>query len=247
MSIDTLRTAAQFMKNLRVNWAYYNLMPGEFVDSVCDISPAFLRKRGIEGIVWDVDNTLMEYHGTAVDPSVRAAHEELCSFPQVVLSNSDEKRYCELGRVFPDVPVLRAYEGRTGRLRWHGFRAYRRLFGGYSTLDSTPGFNSSREVRAIHSEDSDGLHPRLKYYRALRKPNPDLFRYAQKELGIDDPKKVAVIGDRASTDISGGNQAGMYTIKVAPLRPETEPASGMVGRWCEVGVMAWHAYRLRQA
>ena len=242
MSIDALATAAQFVRRMPTNWAAKNFFPNAEIDSLADerLFP-LLEEKGIKGVIVDVDNTLAGYHGTKVDDTLASAFAQLCErYSVVILSNSDEARFCELGTVFPDIPVLRAYEGRTAELRWHNFRAYRRLLGGVSTLDSTPYFGSSQEVRSIHQTDSRGLHPRLTYYRALRKPNPLLFNYAQRELGIDDPRKVVVIGDRYSTDISGGNQAGMYTIKVTPLRPETEPFTAKLGRRIETAVKYWH-------
>ncbi|MDO8642402.1 MAG: HAD hydrolase-like protein [Candidatus Woesearchaeota archaeon] len=242
MSIDALATAAQFVRRMPTNWAAKNFFPNAEIDSLADerLFP-LLEEKGIKGVIVDVDSTITKYHGTEVDDTVADTFAQLCeTYPVVILSNSNEARFCELGTVFPDIPVLRAYEGRTAELRWHGFRAYRRLFRGFSTLDPDPHFDSSPEVRSIHQTDSPGLHPRLTYYRALRKPNPLLFNYAQRELGINDQKKVVVIGDRHSTDISGGNQAGMYTIKVAPLRPETEPFTAKLGRRIENAVKYWH-------
>lgn len=246
MSLDTLQTARQFVKNLRVNWAYYHLMPTAFFDSVADISPSFLREHGISGLVWDVDNTLMKYHGTAVDAAVADAFRALSEkYPGVILSNSDDTRYRELGTIFPDMPVLRVYapkqgSGKTALL-------FRQLAGQTSTLrDGDRGNGYTLVEESLAQAASASAHPFLRDFYALRKPHPLLFQYAAAVLGHD-CSRIAVIGDRASTDISGGNQAGMYTIKVDPLRPETEPVLGMLGRWCEVGVMAWHAYRLRRA
>lgn len=243
MSLDTLRTAAQFVKNLRVNWARENLMPRAFVDSVCDVSPAFLRGHGIEGIVWDVDNTLMEYHSTKVDSSVRAAYEALHSFPQVILSNSDDQRYRELGRIFPETPVLRVYAPKKGSGKTAPL--FQELRCDHSTIIG--GYPASLDLVATEQLDTllpQHEHPLLRDFYALRKPHSILFMYAASVIGKD-AAHIAVIGDRASTDISGGNQAGMYTIKVTPLG--SEPFLGMAARWCEVGVMAWHAYQLRRA
>ena len=245
MSLDTLRTAAQFVKNLRVNWAHYHLMPSDFVESVSDVSPSFLRERSIEGIVWDVDNTLMEYHGTAVDPSVLVAFQALRNIPQVVLSNSDDMRYRALGTIFPTTPVLRVYapkksSGKTAPL-------FQQLVAYTSTLrDGYPANGFTLLEESLADMVPLPKHPFLRDFYALRKPHPLVFRYAAAVLGKD-VSHIAVIGDRASTDISGGNQAGMYTIKVAPLRQETEPFLAGVARWCEVTVMAGHAYRLRRS
>ena len=50
-----------------------------------------------------------------------------------------------------------------------------------------------------------------------RKPNTKGLIKAQKLMGIENPIKVAVIGDQVFTDVRGGNKAGMKTILVKPL------------------------------
>ncbi|MBS3122380.1 HAD hydrolase-like protein [Candidatus Woesearchaeota archaeon] len=62
------------------------------------------------------------------------------------------------------------------------------------------------------------------YYTIIKKPDTRLVEYAMEELGITSPEKAAMVGDRAFTDITGGNQAGVWTIQIThPLHPQTDP------------------------
>lgn len=249
--LDALRTASQFITNLGTNWSSHNLSPRLSVSSLTDpqLLPT-LKERGIAGLIWDVDNTLMGYHGNELDPLVCRAYQELSrQYPGVIVSNSDDERYRQLGRIFPQVPVVRVYQIKNGRLvveygsANQQLRVYRKLYGGVSFLsDSMAGYSLNVEEREPLSVISpQHRHPILSHFSALRKPRPVVFQYAKTELGIlAKDHQIAVIGDRLSTDISGGNQAGMYTVKVLPLRPETEPLMARVGRWCESVVYQWH-------
>ena len=55
------------------------------------------------------------------------------------------------------------------------------------------------------------------------KPLRFRYRRAARALGCA-PGKVAIIGDQLFTDIWGGNRAGMVSILVAPILPESSPA-----------------------
>jgi HAD superfamily phosphatase (TIGR01668 family) len=54
------------------------------------------------------------------------------------------------------------------------------------------------------------------------KPAPGGFQAALDILELP-PEKVAMVGDRALTDVLGGNRAGMYTILVEPFPGSHEP------------------------
>lgn len=57
------------------------------------------------------------------------------------------------------------------------------------------------------------------YIFFAKKPLKGGFKKAQKLLGIEDPKNVAVIGDQVLTDVFGANRCNMYSILVKPLKP----------------------------
>jgi HAD superfamily phosphatase (TIGR01668 family) len=52
------------------------------------------------------------------------------------------------------------------------------------------------------------------------KPSQRGFRYAMREMGLEDPADVAVIGDQLFTDIIGAKRAGMAAVLVHPLSAE---------------------------
>lgn len=51
----------------------------------------------------------------------------------------------------------------------------------------------------------------------MAKPSPDIFEYALKCAGETDPSKVLMIGDSLTSDIAGGNRAGIDTCWYNPL------------------------------
>lgn len=71
----------------------------------------------------------------------------------------------------------------------------------------------------------------------IKKPSPEAFGAALKFLGTK-PSETAMVGDRLLTDIAGANNLGILSIKVKPLRPETEPAGLKVVRFLESTLLA---------
>ncbi|MBO4902459.1 MAG: YqeG family HAD IIIA-type phosphatase [Lachnospiraceae bacterium] len=67
--------------------------PGSYVDSAYEIDYATLYEKGYRGIIYDVDNTLVE-HGAPANARAVALFEKLRSigFDTVVLSNNREER-----------------------------------------------------------------------------------------------------------------------------------------------------------
>lgn len=211
-SVDLWDTFIQYLKNRKsIDLSKY-LLADQFVGSVNEITPEFLKEKGIEAIIWDVDGTLMGYHGLEVDHTIKEAYGALSGFEQVILSNSGERRFLELGGIFPEIPVLRLYEKKSDP----NIVAERKLLGGqgFFVVDYGEGRGSLNENGNIGAY-VNGQNI-INGYRALKKPNPKLIEYAMKVMGIDDPAKVAMIGDKAMTDIVGGNMAGVYTIQIYP-------------------------------
>ena len=57
----------------------------------------------------------------------------------------------------------------------------------------------------------------LEYLYFAQKPNKKGFLKAQRLLGIENPKQIAVVGDQIFTDVWGGHRVGMYTILTKPI------------------------------
>ncbi|MGH7658425.1 MAG: hypothetical protein ACREL6_09330, partial [Gemmatimonadales bacterium] len=93
------------------------LRPTMHLADIRAIDDRFLNEQGVEGLIWDVDGTLMAHHELEVAGPLRKRFEELVSrdnLGHVILSNCGEERLAELGRIFPGVPVLKAYDGPAG-------------------------------------------------------------------------------------------------------------------------------------
>lgn len=61
--------------------------------------------------------------------------------------------------------------------------------------------------------DNAGLRPFLDVIltsaaTGVRKPHPGMFEKAMQELGVDDPSRVLMVGDRLNADIAGAKEAG---------------------------------------
>jgi HAD superfamily phosphatase (TIGR01668 family) len=67
---------ADFFRNLRYLTPHF-ITPDISVASINDVDWQSLRKKGIEGILFDADQTLVEYHGDSIHPSVAQTYEEL--------------------------------------------------------------------------------------------------------------------------------------------------------------------------
>jgi HAD superfamily phosphatase (TIGR01668 family) len=217
-SIDLLDTFIQYLMKMKDVDFKKHLLADCFVGSVNEITPEFLEERGIEGVIWDVDGTLMGYHATEIDSSIKSAYNALSDVKQVVLSNCGEQRFLELGQILQEIPVLRMYENRsTGEI------GERKLFDGGSKLfidhSSSGSYNGFGNISSYNGKKPIVLNG----YRAIKKPDTRLIEYAMREMGIEDHAKVAMVGDKAITDIVGGNMAGVYTIQVfPPLRADMD-------------------------
>ncbi len=196
------------------------LAPHRYVSSLDEI-PQILEEQGIEGIIWDVDNTLTAYHGHEFGGDGKKVFDRLGDYPRVILSNSGEARYLELGELFPRIPVLRMQQDKQAPHRTYYRRLYRNREGWATPLehdDETLVFGEVPETEYRgREEDTTGR------YGIIKKPDPRVIQFAQNVLGIKDASKVAMIGDRVFTDILGGNLAGCFTIQVyPPLYPQSE-------------------------
>lgn len=203
---DWLLTVQQTLLSVPKLWL--KSTPTFHLDSVAAIDDVFVRDHRIAGMIWDVDGTLMERHGSALSPAVRATFERLTAMPglglrHVILSNCGEDRFRELGRIFPHIPVLKAYRTADGWL-------FRRLLG---SQDDWSEADASYRVGA----------------RPIRKPSLELTEFAIRELACE-PERVVMVGDQYFTDVVGANLAGIRSIKVPTLNRESFP---LMVRWLQ--------------
>jgi predicted HAD superfamily phosphohydrolase YqeG len=190
-----------------------NLRPTWEMPHLDAIDGEFLRAAGLRGLIWDVDGTLTSYHGRKIAGAVTHVLERLMTeegIAHAIVSNCGEERYEELAGIFPRVPLIKGYESARGPV-------FRMRLASVETWSSPP---------------CGTLVP-------IRKPQGSLIDFARHVLDVREPAAVAVIGDQYLTDIASANLAGVRSIKVPTLRPETFPASVRVLQKID----AW-AYRL---
>lgn len=140
---DWVQTVRQSIPRLRA--ILRHLAPTHELESLARLDGAFLRQHGIRGLIWDVDGTLTHYHALELAPEVAAHARRLFAMAELrhaIVSNSDELRYRELGRIFPDIPILKQYER-------EGSRVGRRLLRGEDSLAGGP---AGRAVRKPDAE-----------------------------------------------------------------------------------------------
>lgn len=175
------------------------------------MSAEFVRREGILAVVWDVDGTLMSYHASGVDPAFLPTIATLreMGVAQAVLSNCGEERFVDLGRIFPEFPVVRAYE-------LGADRTYRVLHEGRDSLGK---------------EAAEALLGRGA--RQVRKPDGPLFLHAVSVLGCSSPTDALMVGDQFLTDVATANLAGGRSAKVPAWKRDTFPFPVRASQWLE--------------
>jgi hypothetical protein len=146
---------------------------------------------------------LTAYHQTNLLAPAAVPFEALqavVGLRHAILSNAPERRFQELSRIFPSIPILRGY-------LLDGEVHARRLFGG---VDSWP--PGELDVRMAAGAV------------VLRKPDPRLVELAVAELG-GDPAGVVMVGDQHLTDVAGASLAGVRSIKLRNPARESFPLS----------------------
>lgn len=77
------------------------LFPQYEIGTIADLDPEELHSLGIEGIIFDVDNTLTEYNGRCVDPLLHHAFDTLRrAFNACIISNTTQERREQLSSYF---------------------------------------------------------------------------------------------------------------------------------------------------
>ena len=201
MATDHLATLRQTIP--RIRHLLSQLEPTYQLETVAEIDAAFLERNEIRAVLWDVDGTLMAYHGDDVDPEFPHIRALFRNGParHAILSNCDEVRFDELGRMFPEVPLLRGYSApRESMFRY-------RL----------------HEIDTHSAEDIE--HLLATGGRQIRKPSGELIEYGMEVLAETDLQAVLMVGDQYLTDIASANLAGVRSAKVKTFRRDTFPGS----------------------
>ncbi len=171
-----------------------HLRPTWHLRSLAALDERFLEAHGIRGLIWDVDGTLTGDRGRLLPESAELFRGLLAraGLKHVVLSNSGEERFRQLGDIFPTVPLVRGYALGKSVL-------YRRRLG------------------AADSWTEAELEQRLgEGARMIRKPSAELVDYAIRELECRKDEAV-MIGDQYFTDVAGANLAGVRSVKLPTL------------------------------
>lgn len=216
---DWIQTVRQ---SLPVAWRVARSMaPTWELGGAAALDAAFLERHGIRGILWDVDGTLTHYHARELAPEA-AAVPALFGRPDLrhaIVSNCDEIRFAELGRMFPAIPVLKLYElagGTVGRRLQDGREQW--FSGG-----TGPG-------------TADPPDPELV---AVRKPDARIIAFAVEQLGLP-ADSVVMVGDQYWTDVAGARMAGVRSAKVPTAGRSTFPPAlrlfQSVERWVRAAV-----------
>ena len=78
-----------------------NMKPDIYVESLNDVSSAWLKERQIRLVLLDVDQTCATYHGSSIDEKVAEAVDRLKSgFHVYLVSNSSQERLKKLPELF---------------------------------------------------------------------------------------------------------------------------------------------------
>jgi predicted HAD superfamily phosphohydrolase YqeG len=185
----------------RLGYLLSQLEPTYHLDNVAEIDAAFLKELDIAAVLWDVDGTLMTYHGREVSDHFPHIRNLFRNGParHAILSNCDETRFESLGELFPEVHVLRGYTTADGLV-------FRHKLGGRDT-------HTVDEVNGILSDGGS----------QIRKPSRELIEYGRQVLGVVDPHSVLMVGDQYLTDIASANLAGARSVKVRTFGRDTFP------------------------
>lgn len=208
--VDWVSTVWQTLP--RVGVVMRHLRPALELPDVTAIDRGLLESLGIKAVIWDVDGTLMPRHAREVAEPLRKAFQSVISAPgvrHVILSNADETRFRELGAIFPEIPVVRAYATPRGVVA-------RTLFNGEDSLAAAGGTESLPSGA-----------------RALRKPSMALVDVALRQLEDPPRESVLMVGDQYVTDIAGANLAGIRSLKVSTYAPASFPLPVRVLQYVE--------------
>ncbi len=203
-----LGTIAQSLPRIRSILG--NLQPTWHMHDLAPLTASFVASHDIAALLWDVDGTLTRFHDTAWAPEAAPARALLAvpGLRHAIVSNADERRFTELGSIFPEIPVFKGY-GTDGRVM------LREIVAGQ---DSWTADELAERLAA-------GMVP-------LRKPDGGLLRAVAEHLGVE-PARTVMVGDQYFTDIAGANLAGMRSIKLPAIGVAALPPGIRAGQRVE--------------
>lgn len=182
------------------------LKPTFHLPDVTALGPGFVEQHRVKGLLWDVDGTLMPHHEMGVATEFQATLKGLENqVAQAILSNCGETRFLELGKIFPELPVLKAYQTDSGSIV---LRALERGEERWTT-------GAAGERKTI-ARPTGRLKP-------IKKPSAELIEFALDRLGAPPRDQVFMVGDQYFTDIAGANLAGIGSIKVPTFSSRSFP------------------------
>lgn len=187
-----------------------SLSPTWHMRSLEALDAAFVARHDIRGMLWDVDGTLTRFHDTELAEEARPfrALATIATLRHAILSNAGEERFRELGRIFPEIPIVKGY-----------------LVDGVVTIRRLQHGEDSWTAEEVAGRIAAGAVP-------LRKPDGALVLAVLRTLGLD-PRCSVMIGDQYLTDIAGANLAGIRSIKLPAIGPETLPPGIRFGQRVE--------------
>lgn len=200
--VQSVRRLPDVLRHMRPTW---------HLGGIGGLSAEFIAAHDVRGIIWDVDGTLTGHGRPAIDAAVAATFEALLaqvSVRHVIVSNSPERRFRALGELFPSIPILRVYS-------LGDARHTRRLHRGTDSM-------SDAERDALLARGA----------RALRKPHPELTRFAIRELDVPQGQ-VVMVGDQYFTDVAGASMGGVRSIKLPTIALESFPWSVRIAQRVE--------------
>ena len=190
------------------------IRPTFHLGSVNELTTALMREFRVKVVLWDVDGTLMAHHAPRVDPEVAAGFRNLLAAPglkHVIVSNCEEERFVQLGRIFPWIPIVLGYDTEEGG-------AFK-IRHGVDEVWRGPGAEAA--AAAVAADDGQGSEA----LRAMRKPSRRLVEAALEEVGMADrPEAALMVGDQYFTDVASANLAGIRSAKVPTLHRASFPA-----------------------
>ena len=153
------------------------LKPTFHLPDITAVDEGFVEVHKVAALLWDVDGTLMPHHDMNVAIEFQATLKNLeARIPQAILSNCGEARFHELGRIFPELPVLKAYKAGNGRV------LLRVLERGVERWTESAG-----KVRQGVEKPSEPLTP-------LKKPSAELIEFALDQLGAPPRERTFMVG-----------------------------------------------------
>jgi predicted HAD superfamily phosphohydrolase YqeG len=210
--LDHYHSGLEFMFNFTRNLRPRNFLADNNINSILDINPNELVQEGFEGGVYDLDHTLSIMHEDHIAHDLKFHLKSLTSAMKgIIASNCNDERFHEIGQKvisnYDNIKAIKVYRKNIfNRLQTDNDKEY--ICGVYQKRELS-------YFQLLSSKGKDKLEPisndfDLSKYKRVKKPNNHILKFAQHLMEISNAKNMFMVGDRNSTDISGGNQ---YRIK----------------------------------